>query len=714
MEKEEELIATCRALRKNDPHHTELNLDEYGALVDWKQQARKVARALEGNTRVEDLALSKHLCADSALQLSHFLKKSRSLRSLTMVGKGEETEEVDRGNENLKTSIVIESISRSSSLVKLSLGNVVFGEPCPLENFLSSNRTLLDFSYFQDFSTMTYGTAQAIGRGLAQNKSLVKLQWHAPYGLDFMEEVLFGLLDHKKLTNLELALSLTKSSSQALRSLLHCNEILERFELTLNGNNEEFPVSVLSGLANNTNLKEVVIHSQYSKNDTTLAAAWTDMLRRNTSIKILDLTDDDWEGDSDFNLSSAIAKGLTNNFALEMIRLPRQEGNSPEAPENQFNGPVWQQMLKKNHSLETLSFANCAISVEGFECLARGLSCNGSLETLDLSYTNISDTSVIALVDGLRINKTLKSLNLSHNRALSQSGRDAIEELMGHNVLKELLLANTSNSVGASILNSGLSENRSLEKLNLAGTFVASESPEIFRALCVCLRGNTALRYLNVSDNSVHWNNVYVKALKLDLMALETLKMDLNTLTSCGIAALAKSLHGPSTLKVLRLRQCQLDDTGLLKLGEVLTTNDALEVLDVSYNNFTNNGASQFFDLLPQMKGLKAIYGLTNGLVADTLTEAVGLALVNGLRKNSTLQKIFDCDLNARSVASNFSPDVAREINYYLGLNRRGRMLLRLSGILNLGADSGLGCSPRSLVHETRDSFSTLCRTSQK
>jgi hypothetical protein len=190
--------------------------------------------------------------------------------------------------------------------------------------------------------------------------------------------------------------------------------------------------------------------------------------------------------------------------------------------------------------------------------------------------------------------------------------------------------------------------------------------------------------------------------------------MDLNTLTSCGIAALAKSLHGPSTLKVLRLRQCQLDDTGLLKLGEVLTTNDALEVLDVSYNNFTNNGASQFFDLLPQMKGLKAIYGLTNGLVADTLTEAVGLALVNGLRKNSTLQKIFDCDLNARSVASNFSPDVAREINYYLGLNRRGRMLLRLSGILNLGADSGLGCSPRSLVHETRDSFSTLCRTSQK
>jgi hypothetical protein len=88
MKTKEELIATCLALRKNDPCHTRLNLSEYGSLVDWKQQGRKVAEALEENTVVEDLELCEHLCAASALQLSHFLKSSPSLRHLELTGKG--------------------------------------------------------------------------------------------------------------------------------------------------------------------------------------------------------------------------------------------------------------------------------------------------------------------------------------------------------------------------------------------------------------------------------------------------------------------------------------------------------------------------------------------------------------------------------------------------------------------------------------------------
>jgi hypothetical protein len=137
MKTEKQLIATCEALRRNDPRHTELDLFEYGALSNWKQHARKVAAALEDNTAVEDLTLSKHLCADSAFQLSHFMRSSPSLRHLTMAGKGQDTKDISREIEfeTLKTSIVIESISRSSSLVKLSLRNVVFGEPCPLKIF---------------------------------------------------------------------------------------------------------------------------------------------------------------------------------------------------------------------------------------------------------------------------------------------------------------------------------------------------------------------------------------------------------------------------------------------------------------------------------------------------------------------------------------------------------------------------------------------------
>jgi hypothetical protein len=109
-----------------------------------------------------------------------------------------------------------------------------------------------------------------------------------------------------------------------------------------------------------------------------------------------------------------------------------------------------------------------------------------------------------------------------------------------------------------------------------------------------------------------------------------------------------------------------------------LTTNDALEVLDVRGNDITHTGVSQFCDLLPQMTGLKAVYGLINGL-SHTPADTVGLVLVDGLRKNTKLQSFFE-DSECATVESIFSPSLAREIDFYLELNRHGRMLLTLSG----------------------------------
>jgi hypothetical protein len=117
-----------------------------------------------------------------------------------------------------------------------------------------------------------------------------------------------------------------------------------------------------------------------------------------------------------------------------------------------------------------------------------------------------------------------------------------------------------------------VSDSYSLEKFNCEGTFLEGEGPETFRALCESLRGNTTLRYLNVRDTVVRLDGACAEALKLDTMSLKTLYLGCNNVTSCGITALAQSLRGPCALK-------ELNNTGLLKRGEALTTNDALEVL---------------------------------------------------------------------------------------------------------------------------------------
>jgi hypothetical protein len=69
------------------------------------------------------------------------------------------------------------------------------------------------------------------------------------------------------------------------------------------------------------------------------------------------------------------------------------------------------------------------------------------------------------------------------------------------------------------------------------------------------------------------------------------------------------------------------------------------------------------------------------------------LALVGGLRENTKLQKIFK-DNEKVTVDYFFSPAIAREIDFYLGLNRHGRMLLTLSG----DSEPSSGLWPRVLA----------------
>jgi len=121
-------------------------------------------------------------------------------------------------------------------------------------------------------------------------------------------------------------------------------------------------------------------------------------------------------------------------------------------------------------------------------------------------------------------------------------------------------------------------------------------------------------------------------------------------------------------LKDLSLHCCAVNkDEVLLTLGECLVENKTLESLALEENEFDAEGLSLFFLVLPRMKGLKKLVLKAS----DFSDETVGLALVDGIRVNTSLEIIESIE------ESELPPTVKESIEFYLQMNRNGRRYLR-------------------------------------
>jgi hypothetical protein len=76
------------------------------------------------------------------------------------------------------------------------------------------------------------------------------------------------------------------------------------------------------------------------------------MLRRNTSIKVLDLHSADYKENADGGICTAVAKGLVENSTVETLHLNVHETENPTV----LDGLVWQEPLESNHCVKKLCF----------------------------------------------------------------------------------------------------------------------------------------------------------------------------------------------------------------------------------------------------------------------------------------------------------------------------------------------------------------------
>jgi Ran GTPase-activating protein (RanGAP) involved in mRNA processing and transport len=662
-EKKQSLIAKCVELGRNDPYATSLDLKKYGKL-EW-DDACHIAGSLANNTRVSELLLNlsgRHLSSDGmdfSIPLLPFLSWSPSLQSLVVTN--EKSAPVKKGSHS--TAYILQAVSHNKLLVKLELKHLVYEKPSIIEELLAKTLTLeeLKVSESRCSDSEVY---HAFRRGIEQNNSMQSLEWVSQGPYPDLGEVFFGLSKHSKLKTLKLNVKLNRASSQALRSCLHANETLEYLYLRLKIPTEEDEIStlklILLGLACNRGVRHVHIYDS-PLSVISCAKAWVELLQKNTSIKILEILD----CSIDRNDMSAIARGLEGNASLEKLAFKHLIGSI-------LHGPAWQAMLQRNCCLKEIiltysSYTRCEISSGEFTCLVGGLVQNASLKLLDLSGLCIGNAGIAALVEALESNDTLELLVLDNSEIKGAEGATAVRNLWQNKTLKYLSLSYTDfeeDEAPDTGFPTDLSRNYVFETLNLRMVRLHSHG---FRAVCESLQGNSCLRELDLSDTTVSLDVDCAIALNdlLGSTTLRVLKLSDNRVTNEGIDLLARGLQGKSSLRELDLQDCEISDGGLLNLGEALVENSTLEILRLD-DAFGEDGVSQFFHLLPQMKGLKELC-LNHGEFMDK--EEYCVMVVDSLRKNTSLQR-----LKCGSHVSAWHEEAL--VVFYLSLNRNGRKLL--------------------------------------
>lgn len=283
--------------------------------------------------------------------------------------------------------------------------------------------------------------------------------------------------------------------------------------------------------------------------------AMANMLRENNStIESLKLSD---HSDNDPDEGHVeLAKALEGNKALKRL-IVGSHGLGLESYR------AFSQLFCTNYHITDFSLSWSSMGNLGSTSFGMALPSMRGLAHLTFSNCDVGSEGAISICLGLTENKSLKKLDLKDNLICFRSGRAFSSMLAINETLTSLILdGNELEDEGATCLLQGLSQNRVLEELSLNRTSIGDASAisvgEIMEAK------TSALRKIHLSDNLI---------------------------SDLGVQAMAKGLFKNERVTELNLSNNMIKDGGARSLAKALPTS-VVEALAFRGNPVTFEGAT--------------------------------------------------------------------------------------------------------------------------
>jgi len=249
---------------------------------------------------------------------------------------------------------------------------------------------------------------------------------------------------------------------------------------------------------------------------------------------------------------------------------------------------------------------------------------NYNLQTLYLSGNQIGEKGALSLAGAILHGTGLQILHLSAN-SIGPSGMKAIAGAIAKNDSRWTETAATS---GECLV-------RRMEELHLGSASITSDG---FVAVPAMLLSNTALKSLCVSNNNLDDRDMLLLSQALTqnkLVPLESLFLSFNEITCQGVECLMNAVWGSTTLRNLKLDNNNIQDRGA-QLCAVVLTSIALETLDLSFNKVTTTGIKALMKNLSESTSLRTL-GLSGIPIDQNASKAVSYALAY----NASLEALY-------------------------------------------------------------------------
>lgn len=319
--------------------------------------------------------------------------------------------------------------------------------------------------------------------------------------------------------------------------------------------------------------------------------------------------------------------------------------------------------LKKDRFIISVDISSNDIGPEGSTKFFEILKENESLVSINISSleglrrNKLGSKGAEAVSELLKISKTLTHLNLG-DTGLGKEGLEYITQGIAHNTV----------IVSFDISNNGFSHHSlegfcqilnttSLEELVLSGNKIGSKGCEIIAKMLMSGADRpNFLRKLSISMCEITYRGIsrIFEALENNPM-LNYLYADNNPLGKYGGVSIGKCLLFNSSISVLSLKNCDLQDEGIGKISEGLVKNKSLCKIFLSKNKINDAGAFFIAEALMKNSGLKTL-----DLSYNFIKGKGGLAIVNALKINKTLENLYVLDNSLKDECGRVLAEITR------------------------------------------------------